>query len=76
MSGAIRMDAWRVKVVTTNASKNEVETPSGYRACHDGELYIVCDRGDQVFKIFGNSVISVERIGVGYSYLHEAEGGE
>lgn len=58
---------WKVNVVTTNGLQDTFEAPNGYKKCYNGILYVVCDFGEEVFKYFGSNVISVERIGVGYS---------
>ena len=62
------LNCYKVVVNTTNSSNNTFRGIGNYFECIDKTLFVITDDPSKIYLSFGKgSVISVEKIGIGYT---------
>jgi len=60
------MNCYKVEVKTTNAVGDNFYVKGKYLDCQDGQVFVLTDSPDEIFKQWGKVVESVTTDGIGY----------
>jgi len=63
-----KTSVYKVTVKTMNSGGKTFEIDGEYYDCESGEIFVLTDNPEDIYRAIGkDTIISVEKIGVGYS---------